>query len=143
MRSLLAVLIASALVHGRTSYAETAQPEGAEQYDPLYGVNLAGAGHDSSVPSPPPSPLPISTVEALDVATFDRHVHRSELPWLVLYVSCAPALPCAELSGRSLLEGSLLEGVRCLLRGAAVWQSCKLTSKSCAIKLLPLQDICA
>eukprot|EP01043_Picozoa_sp_COSAG02_P101410 COSAG02_NODE_37464_length_441_cov_1.307018_1_plen_36_part_01 len=36
MRSLLAVLIASALVHGRTSYAETAQPEGAEQYDPLY-----------------------------------------------------------------------------------------------------------
>jgi hypothetical protein len=95
MRSLLAVLITSSLARGRTSNAGTAIEE-PEQYDPLYSVNLY-CGHDS-VPVPPPPPPPpapppatISTVEALNVASFDRLVARSELPWLVLYVSCVAA----------------------------------------------------
>lgn len=96
---LMHAVVISAMANGQTSNADTAAAEGLVQHDPLYGVDLWGAGHGSADPlPPPPPPPPISTVEALNVATFDRLIPSSDLPWLVLYVSCAASFQQSTLS---------------------------------------------
>ena len=67
--------------------------------DPLYGAGgepLSGgpAGHTMPAGGPdpaPPTPV-VDTVEELTVASFHKHVSGSQLPWLVVYISCVLCL---------------------------------------------------
>ena len=95
-------LCAAASILSGAASPEASSPEATA--DPLYGTKgepLSGAGFA------PPAPAPIvDTVDELTVASFDKLVPGSRLPWLVVYVSCVlfqysclpPACACSVCS---------------------------------------------
>jgi hypothetical protein len=97
---LVSLLVGGSLADGDPHRAQ-ASAAAAEQYDPLYSQSLSGAGHDSPPPPPPPPRPIVSTVEALNVAKWDRLIPDVELPWLVLYISCAASIPLAQVCRRT------------------------------------------